>query len=347
MFFFSTPTGLLAVLVNNKNLRTKPSPSFKPLFIYLFFRIHTETSNIISGVLQYVEDASEFKPLYSQTVAVIEPTVLNKETVDTLMSHSKVSGIAVLWKTLANATGPAAAYSPDAPILNKDAIAGYAPTFAWNAHGDSLNFGRYRKPMWLLAEKDSEAVRGAAEANTRLTNGHYGMAFHSQMNAGVDSETCLRRGMCLPMGGQSIVSSLENATKEGGGDNDDEREVVYVTSRMDTTSMFHDLTPGSEGYVSGLIVQLAAQITLAELLRNDSSPALLKQDDLKRKLVFAYFNGEAYDYLGSKKFVHDLESFEVKKKKNIHHLYFIFHTYNIYYYLYTVQKSFKEKLYAM
>lgn len=251
--------------------------------------------------MQYVENATNFVPQYSSTVAVIEPTTLNKGTVDSLMSLSKVSGIAVLWKTRTNETGPEK-YSPDAPIPNKDAISGYAPTFAWNSHGDSLNFGRYKKPMWLLTESDTEAVRLATEANTIIKNGHYGIAFHSQMNAGVDTRTCLRRGMCLPLGGQSVISSLWNFTAD-----DEEKDVVYVTSRMDTTSLFHDVTPGSEGYTSGLVVMLVAQITLSEYIREND----LSREDIKRKLVFSYFNGEAYDYIGSKKFVYDLINFKV------------------------------------
>lgn len=257
--------------------------------------------------MQYVENASSFKPKYSSTVAVIEPTTLNKATLDRLMSHSKVSGVAVLWKTRSNETAPER-YSPDAPIPNKDSFPGYAPSFAWNSNGDSLNFARYRKPMWLLSESDSDTVRDATEANIGLKNGHYGIAFHSGMNAGVDTVTCIRRGMCLPLGGQSVISSLWNFSTDENM-NDEEKDVVYVTSRLDTTSMFHDLTQGSEGYMSGLIVQLAAQIAISEYIREEN----VDVSEFKRNLVFSYFNGEAYDYLGSRKFVYDLENFKVHK----------------------------------
>ena len=307
-FFFSTTKVLLDVPV--KKYQGTPFISTLFILIYTYTIFYIENSNIVSGLLQYVENASKFEPKYSSTVAVIEPTTLNKATVDRLMSHSKISGIAVLWKTESNATGPER-YSPDAPIPNKDSFPGYTPSFAWNSNGDSLNFAHYRKPMWLLSESDSDTVRDAAEANPSLKNGHYGIAFHSRMNAGVDTATCIRRGMCLPLGGQSVISSLWNFSASEDR-NSEERDVVYVTSRLDTTSMFHDLTQGSEGYMSGLIVQLAAQITLSEHIREGD----IDVNELKRKLVFSYFNGEAYDYLGSRKFVYDLENFKVNTHFN-------------------------------
>lgn len=295
----------------------------------------------VSGELQYVEaNYSTFHPRSSDVIAVLEHSLFRRAVVDHLYDLPEVKGMAVLW---AREGDDNIAHSPDERAPNNGAIRGYAAGgYEWNPAGDGLLYRHYKIPIWLIGKDHSEVVRAralengghAAAANattgTTTTTTTTGMTFHTRMDGAKDTPTCFRRGTCLPLGGQSVISSLSSLTtsslsssssstsfsgKSGSGSGDSDssegrevfppaKRIVYVTTRMDTTAFFHDVAYGAEGYTSGLIVTLAAQAALAERFRK--APRALS-----RNIIFAYFSGESYGYLGSRKYVHDLQNFIV------------------------------------
>lgn len=291
----------------------------------------------VSGELQYVEaNYSNFRPRNSKIVAVLEQDLFRRAVVDHLYGLREVKGIAVLWER-AGDSGSSEGHSPEERAPNKGVIRGYAGDgYEWNPTGDGLLYRHYKIPIWLVEENHTETVRARAKENGgdtsagNATNTVTGMIFHTRMDGGRDTATCFRRETCLPMGGQSVISSLSTLTdyefvneseseSASGSESESEgsisggrrmmmfpaaKRVVYVTARMDTTSFFHDIAYGAEGYTSGLVVTLAAQAALSARLRAAPRP-------LARNIIFAYFNGESYGYLGSRKYVHDLQNIKV------------------------------------
>ncbi|AQK91342.1 Nicastrin [Zea mays] len=83
-----------------------------------------------------------------------------------------------------------------------------------------------------------------------------------------DSASCLKEQSCLPLGGHRLCI------------------------------IFRDRSLGSDSPISGLIALLIAIDALSHI------HGLSK---LKKQLVFAVFNGEAWGYLGSRKFLHELD----------------------------------------
>lgn len=289
---------------------------------------------------------TNFHPRNSKVVAVLEQNLFRRAIVDHLYDIQEVKGIAVLWEQedidydYDDDDDESEGYSPEERTPNKGVIRGYTgDDYEWNPLGDGLLYRHYKIPIWLIDRNNSVTVRNRAKENggDGTADTVTGMIFHTRMNAGRDTATCFRRGTCLPMGGQSVISSLSSLSgydvpneseSEGGNWGDDttttdsssgssegrkRREIfpsasriVYVTARADSTSFFHDVAYGAEGYASGLIVTLAAQAALSERLR--SVPRALT-----RNVIFAYFNGETYGYLGSRKYVHDLQNFVVTK----------------------------------
>ena len=276
----------------------------------------------MSGTLQYYPDSVEadgtVRAHYAKTVFVLEPGDFTRATVERLLALRATQGVVVLWGR------PAGAQSPEAAVPN----AGYGTErgFAWNAAGDGLAHAAFRRPIWLAHANVSAAVRSCALANAnRTAYPRYGAVFYTTMSAGTDTPTCLRREKCLPVGGQSVLSSIaplrqsstsssssedsssgsgssnSNSEKEEGGGG--ERQTVFATARLDATSFFHDLVPGADAYTSGLVALLAAEIALHDSL-GAAGVAALRHD-----IVFAYFQGEAYGYLGSRAYVHDLAHF--------------------------------------
>ena len=298
----------------------------------------------MSGTLQYYPDSVEadgtVRAAYRKTVFVLEPEDFRRATVRALLALPATQGLLVLWGT------PARPQSPEATVPN----AGYGTErgFAWNAAGDGLAHEAFRRPIWLAHANVSATVRACALANAnRTAYPKYGAVFFTTMSAGTDTETCLRREKCLPLGGQSVLSSLaplrsgsgssdvgdgdgdngdfnnnknngngngngngsnsnesnEDNSESSNNDDDNERETIFATARLDSTAFFHDLVPGADAYTSGLVALLAAEIALHEHL-GPAGAAALRHD-----IVFAYFQGEAYGYLGSRTYVRDLATF--------------------------------------
>ncbi|XP_057244305.1 nicastrin-like [Malurus melanocephalus] len=78
-------------------------------------------------------------------------------------------------------------------------------------------------------------------------------------------------------------------------EDDNETEVI---KQMDSHSFFWNVAPGAEGAVSGAVAALAAAQAL------HGAPGVEK---LPRNVLFVFFQGETFDYIGSSRMVFDME----------------------------------------
>lgn len=100
-------------------------------------------------------------------------------------------------------------------------------------------------------------------------------------------------GRCEPVGGKSIWTSLYGPVNTS-------REMVMAITHQDSNAFFRDVAVGADADVSGTIAQLLAAVTLKKHIE----PHLLSKD-----IVFAWFAGEAWGYVGSQRFVYDITQF--------------------------------------
>ncbi|KAG8072309.1 hypothetical protein GUJ93_ZPchr0006g42388 [Zizania palustris] len=77
-----------------------------------------------------------------------------------------------------------------------------------------------------------------------------------------------------------------------------QKPIIMVTASQDSASFFRDRSLGADSPISGLIALLTAVDALSHI--HDLS-------NLKKQLVFAVFNGESWGYLGSRKFLQELD----------------------------------------
>jgi len=111
------------------------------------------------------------------------------------------------------------------------------------------------------------------------------------MHATKDSETCIRRGQCLPLGSQSVWASFSEVGT---------RPIVMAMANMDSNALFHNQAVGAESTVSGLVALIAS----ANAIR------LVNKAKFTSDIVFAFWAGESWGYLGSRKFVQDIQNFK-------------------------------------
>jgi len=111
---------------------------------------------------------------------------------------------------------------------------------------------------------------------------------------------------CLPLGGNSVWAAAGTPVtfgytdNENANDNSQDRPTVILAASIDSTSMFHELSPGANTAASNILSLLLA----AELLGSSIKDEVL--DQLYSRIAFAFFQGESYGFIGSRSFVKDV-----------------------------------------
>ncbi|RYG57221.1 hypothetical protein EON66_00900 [archaeon] len=156
---------------------------------------------------------------------------------------------------------PSTGFSPDASNLPDNSGA------AWNPVGRDLLSIRYRFPM-VTVEADagadllSRAYENAAGAFQSYPMHAVNMLFYMGPDS-LTSSTCLTDSSCLPLGGQSVWSSVGRLARAGGNVGATQKPIVLAAVGMDARSLFHPTAFGANTAASGLVAMLAAADALA------------------------------------------------------------------------------------
>jgi len=131
-------------------------------------------------------------------------------------------------------------------------------------------------PVFAINETDGEDLLNKAKENKRLNSWpKWAVEFKAFMWGSVNSATCLRRGYCEPVGGQSVWGTFEEGALPHLWNTstpilsidtsglDDQREIVLVMAQLDANSIFQDLAIGAEAASSGVTTLLTAIQALA------------------------------------------------------------------------------------
>jgi len=174
----------------------------------------------------------------------------------------------------------------------------------WNTYGDGLMYeDNYGLPMAFVSDaKLSSYLHSVSQSDQ--TDGSVTAEFNYYMGGpNITSEECLSwkdtdgnwKPKCLPLGGQSIWAKLFD-DEDDNEDDGNSKEMVWLTTSIDATSMFHTSVRGSKTAASNILTLLLTAMLLGEL--EDAS--------LSKNIGFAFFQGESYGYLGSRSFWKDV-----------------------------------------
>ncbi|KAL1820444.1 hypothetical protein ACET3Z_015313 [Daucus carota] len=174
-------------------------------------------------------------------------------------------------------------------------------THQWNPNGSGTMWGRYNFPVFLLSQSSTAKLQEVAEKNEKRNKGsathvaEFDVVMQTTKAGTHDSESCLEEEACLPLGGYSVWSALPPIDTTFSTQS---KPIILAVTSMDAASFFRDKSLGADSPISGLISLLAAVDALS---RVDG----LK--DLAKQLVFVVFTGEAWGYLGSRRFLAELD----------------------------------------
>jgi len=108
---------------------------------------------------------------------------------------------------------------------------------------------------------------------------------------------------CLPLGGNSVwaVAGSPISGVPGGEENENnKRPTILLATSIDSTSMFHEISPGANTAASNILALLLA----AELIGSSIQDDVL--DGFYGRIAFAFFQGESYGFIGSRLFLKDV-----------------------------------------
>uniref|UniRef100_A0A673WSP0 Nicastrin n=1 Tax=Salmo trutta TaxID=8032 RepID=A0A673WSP0_SALTR len=233
-------------------------------------------------------------------------------------ASSRVAGVVVVPKT----SPPE--FSPHTTCPNEntgvytetyDHNLAHCNTTVWNPRGNGLSYEEFDFPVFSLKEdNETEVIKQCYFDHNRVVNGSglqyplCAMQLFSHMYAVTDTATCMRRGsidfstspvmVCNPLGDYNVCAFIRpyNSTAFGHKENE---SVVVAAARLDSRAFFLQDSTGAEGSVSGFVTLLAAAQALREATQ-EAPPT--------RNILFAFFHGEVFDYIGSSRMVYDMKN---------------------------------------
>eukprot|EP00537_Pseudo-nitzschia_pungens_P001159 CAMPEP_0172368850 /NCGR_PEP_ID=MMETSP1060-20121228/29602_1 /TAXON_ID=37318 /ORGANISM="Pseudo-nitzschia pungens, Strain cf. cingulata" /LENGTH=780 /DNA_ID=CAMNT_0013093587 /DNA_START=93 /DNA_END=2435 /DNA_ORIENTATION=+ len=276
-----------------------------------------------AGPIFYYDGSNSVPSNGEDFVAVIEEYYMTAEIVSKLLSsnvNNNLKGIMVLNGTETNDSNEYPSPGPKYPLgygTPSEGISYGDNSFAWNANGDGLvHFDLYGVPMVYINEYESSYfIRNAAQDEDKAGDIYSEFDYYMGPD-GINSQDCLTwvdtqsqewNPKCLPLGGVSVwgfAGSPPPSIDDNDENNNANKPAVVVGTSIDSTSMFHDLVPGTNEGASNIL----ATIMAAYLLGQSVDDATL--DQLPNRIVFGLFEGEAYGYLGSRRFIKDIYNFE-------------------------------------
>ena len=280
----------------------------------------TYSREIQKGPMIYYDGSNKNKiNPQSKFVAVIEESALSSDTISALLkynSYGNLKGILVLNSTDSDNDNDyiSSGYQyPQGYGTPSGSLTYGNNQFPWNGNGDGLILKNlYGVPMvYVKGYEASSYLRQVGQDSSKAAR--IVAEFNYYMGPdGVHSANCLSwrdaednrwSPKCLPVGGTSVwahAGSPPQSSYSGG----DGRAAVIVGTSIDTTAMFHDLAAGANTAASNILSLMMA----AYLLGKSVSDSTL--DALSNRIVFGFFQGETYGYLGSRSFLRDVMGFQ-------------------------------------
>nr|XP_028566120.1 nicastrin [Podarcis muralis] len=289
-----------------------------------------------TGVIHVVEKKSDLNWVlkdgpHAPYMVLLDGYLFTGDVMQQLKGSSRISGLAVAISKPSLHTG----FSPGLRCPN-DGFGvyngSYGPEYAhcnmtvWNPLGSSLSYMDFGFPIFLLQdENETEVIKKCYQTYNLPANGSdpqyplCAMQLSSHMHAVTSTVTCMRRSaiqstfslnpevVCDPLKDFNVWSTVKPINESEKLDPD---SVVIASSRMDSHSFFWNVAPGAESAVASFVTLLAAAEAIHKI------PGV---QTLPKNIMFVFFQGETFDYIGSSRMVYDMQNghFPVKLE-NIH-----------------------------
>lgn len=270
-----------------------------------------------SGRLQYFDGSYSWRGPGEAFVAVLDEKTFTASSIKSLISHDQnglLKGILVLNSTKDSEDFPyqsPAAQSPNGANTAASNMTYGNSAYDWNTNGDGLDqMDLFGYPVSYVTDSEvSSYLRSLALKDD--TESSIVADFNYYMGPeDVTSKDCLGwhdksdgvwRPKCLPLSGTSVWAVAGSPdVSSSSSSSSSPRPVIMVATGMDSTSMFHDLSPGANTAASNILTVLMAAKLIGSYVTDNTL------DGLHKRILFGFFQGEAYGYIGSRAFLKDV-----------------------------------------
>ncbi|CAH3146332.1 unnamed protein product [Pocillopora meandrina] len=273
------------------------------------------------GVLHYIKSEADVDWIiqngsHAPYVPLFRSDLFTLEIVDRLIQKEKINGALVIAVPSGKYRYTPKADSPDYEcpkdnfgIYSGDKKYENCKEVKWNPKGTGMSFKYFDIPMFALNdEAEVDDLLQCYKTHNSQEHPDYPLCavqLKDFMYAAKDTPTCVRKSnipnpiganFCMPLGDKNVWGTLYPIKKK--------KKVVMLATKLDSNSFFHDLVPGVDNDGSGIVVALAVAKALGALKRNGSLP------ETKNHIMFTFFQGEAWDYIGSSRMVYDMDKDE-------------------------------------
>lgn len=283
------------------------------------------------GVLHLIESADDFefvtnKPPAPPYTLIIPPWLFTRQYIldVTVRAKNNIAGIVLIENATNLNTFSHELKCPNQNGGLKDQTCdANQPNSTWNPFGTGLLHENFPFPMIYV--KDADQIKKLIDcynAFNAFDRKHQherrlcSIQIKSFMSAAVNSVVCTRRSnnnnhiynmipqhYCDPLQSKNVYATLFPRPAEKKAEN-----WILVGARIDTTSMFEGLGLGAMDSLVPAVTLMSTAHTLNKLLANHTKG--------QYNVLFMFFNGEAYDYIGSQRFVYDLKRGEFPASSN-------------------------------
>jgi nicastrin len=271
----------------------------------------TSSRDIQAGELHLYkgEGSLSSNTVFAPYVALLPEEQLSKEAIEDILSNNKkgyLQGILVTNSSSNTNLYSPAPRSPNGKRTPSQALNYGNSAYGWNSKGDYLLQLDFKGvPLALILDREvSDALISESGKDVTAEFNYYMGPVDD-----VDSFRCLSwkdtsdgvwRPKCLPLGGQSVWSSVLENPPEGRRhlENANGKQAFFLTSNMDANGLFHDAMPAANEAASNILSILMASKLIGQAQFNQVT-----------KIVVAIFQGEAFGFLGSRRFLKDIQSF--------------------------------------
>lgn len=277
------------------------------------------------GALHLIQSADDFEFLWNKPPAppytlIIPPHLFTRENIlaVTKQASKHIAGIVLIENGTRVDQFSHELKCPNAfsglPQQTCTAVPANQSELTWNPFGTGLLHENF--PFPIIYVKDAEHVQKLIKCywdfnGFDMKNQHRrrlcSIQIKSFMSAALNSEVCIRRTKymnnmnpqryCDPLQSKNVWATLFPRPAENRSE-----PLIVITARIDTTSMFDGIGIGALDSLVPAVALMSTAHTLSQILPNDAQR--------NYNVLFMLFNGEAYDYIGSQRFVYDLINHE-------------------------------------
>ncbi|KAM3824620.1 nicastrin isoform 2-T2 [Vipera latastei] len=278
-----------------------------------------------TGVIHVAEKESDLKWVLSDGphppyMVLLDGKLFTGQVMEKLKGSARIAGVAVA----ISKASPTEGFSPGLQCPNDGYgvyNSSYGPEFAhcsvtkWNYLGNSLAYLDFGFPIFLLQdEEENEVIKKCYQDYNTPQEGSgpeyplCAMQLSSHMHAVTSTVTCMRRSIiqstfslnpevvCDPLADYNVWSTVRPLNDS---EKLDPKSVVIASSRIDSHSFFWNVAPGAESAVASFVTLLAAAEAIHKIPDVQSLP---------KNIMFVFFQGETFDYIGSSRMVYDMQN---------------------------------------